>query len=432
MASATATLLDRPGREGAFWSRVGELESLHLALWHSTDACSPCLGERVTPGRQEDNERAAERLLEDVACLCEAWPESEGSRRGWREDVRERVREFGEGRLGWPDGYRSLLTSEEFYASTIAFVRAARAFDPGVRLDDVTQALRNVWIMNSLQLLFGRELAFSPSIFGYSMLYPCTDNFLDDPSVSPATKAEFNRLLERRLRGERLLPETMQEQQAFALVQRIESEHSREDTPGVFQSLLAIHHAQRASLALQRPGEPPDRNRVLEISVAKGGASLLADGYLVQGELTSEDEELCFGYGVFLQLLDDLQDVCSDREAGHTTLFTLAARDGSLDAVTSRLHGFMKGVMGRWERRVGPERADGCDLILRSCTLLMVGSIAQHQRLFTRSFLDGIEERWPVTLAAMLRLGEIARRRFRRVGQDLSRRHAATWPLDLL
>jgi hypothetical protein len=264
------------------------------------------------------------------------------------------------------------------------------------------------------------------------MLYPCTDNFLDDPGVSPAAKADFNRHLERRLRGERLLPGTVPERQAFALVQRIEREHSRGGVPGVYQSLLAIHRAQHASLALQRPAEPPGRERVLEISVAKGGASLLADGYLVQGDLAPEDEELCFGYGVFLQLLDDLQDVDSDRDAGHTTLFTIAAGDGALDAVTSRLYGFMRRVMDRWLGRTGPGRADACDLVLRNCTFLMVGSMARHRRLFTRPFLDRIEERWPFTLAAMSRLGRLAERRFRRVGRRLSRRKGTDSLLDLI
>jgi hypothetical protein len=432
MASTTTTVLDLAEREGGFRSRVRELESLHAELWQATDARPPCLGERVAPGRQEENERAAEGLLEEVARLCEAWPRSEASRRAWREDVRERVREFGERRLGWPDGYRSLLMSEDFYASTAEFVRAARAFDPHVRLEDVTQALRNVWIMNSLQLLFGLEVAFSSAIFGYSMLYPCTDNFLDDPHVSPPAKARFNRRLERRLRGEKLLPRTAHEQQAFALVQRIERQHSRKEAPGVFQSLRAIQQAQQASLAQQRPLEPPDEERVLAISVAKGGASLLADGYLVRGELGPEEEELCFGYGVFLQLLDDLQDVSSDRDVGHTTLFTIAAREGTLDAVTGRLHGFMERIMGRWERWTSPERVDGCDLVLRNCTFLMVGSIARHRRLFGRRFLEGIEERWPLTLAAMSRLGRKAERLFRRVGRELSRRNGMASPVDLL
>lgn len=68
----------------------------------------------------------------------------------------------------------------------------------------------------------------------------------------------------------------------------------------------------------------PDADHVLALSVAKGGASLLADGYLVRGELGPGEAELCFGYGVFLQLLDDLQDVAAD-EARRSAALPLRA-----------------------------------------------------------------------------------------------------------
>jgi hypothetical protein len=431
-ASAALPIEGGPGTEEAFQSRLGELESLHVGLWRATDTRPPMLDEPVTRERQRENASEAERLLDDLARCCEAYPDSEAARRSWRADVRERVRRFGEERLGWPDGYRSLLLSEAFYGSTAEFVRAARAFDPRVRMEDVVQALRNVWIMNSLQLLLDAQIVFSPAIFAYSMLYPCTDNFLDDPGVSRWAKADFNRRLGRRLRGERLVPGTGHEWQAFALVDRIEGQYSRDHAPDVFRSLLAIHRAQQASLVQQRTADPPGADRVREISVAKGGASLLADGYLVQGDLSAEEQELCFGYGVFLQLLDDLQDVRDDREAGHTTLFTIAAREGTLDQSTGRLYEFMTRVLGRSPCIAGPAYAERRDLVFRNCTFLLVGSIARHRRLFSRPFLRAVEKRWPFDLASMSRLQRTAARRFRRVRRELARRSGARSLLELL
>ena len=141
---------------------------------------------------------------------------------------------------------------------------------------------------------------------------------------------------------------------------------------------------------------------------------------------------LCFGYGVFLQLLDDLQDVVADGDAGHTTLFTIAAREGTLDRVTGRLHRFMRAVADGSACIAGPAHADRRDLILRNCTFLMVGSIAQHRPLFGRSFLRHVEERWPFELAAMSRLGQVAGCRFRRIGREMARRRALRSLLDLL
>ena len=64
--------------------------------------------------------------------------------------------------------------------------------------------MRNVWIINILQRLKGVDITLSNAIFGYSMLYPYTDNYLDDVNISKEEKVEFNQRLYRRLLGEKL------------------------------------------------------------------------------------------------------------------------------------------------------------------------------------------------------------------------------------
>jgi len=53
---------------------------------------------------------------------------------------------------------------------------------------DIFQASRNAWTTNGLQIILGMPARLTPAIFGYSMLYPCTDNYLDHPGVSTADK----------------------------------------------------------------------------------------------------------------------------------------------------------------------------------------------------------------------------------------------------
>ncbi len=45
-----------------------------------------------------------------------------------------------------------------------------------------------------------------PPFFGYSMLYPFTDNFLDDPSHTEEEKIHYNKLIHHRISG---LPVTL-------------------------------------------------------------------------------------------------------------------------------------------------------------------------------------------------------------------------------
>ena len=136
-------------------------------------------------------------------------------------------------RLGWPGGYGHILCGDDFFEASIAFTREARAFDPelpldglwqalrnvwigntlhllldrpiavnpGLRLDGLWQALRNVGIGNTLQLLLDRPVTLRPGLFAYSMLYPLTDNLLDDPGLDGGSKREFNERFGRRLAG---------------------------------------------------------------------------------------------------------------------------------------------------------------------------------------------------------------------------------------
>ena len=65
--------------------------------------------------------------------------------------VCRRLEEFGRRRLGWSEGFSRLLLADDFFASSARFVRQARAFWPSLALDQLGQALRNVWIGNWLQ-----------------------------------------------------------------------------------------------------------------------------------------------------------------------------------------------------------------------------------------------------------------------------------------
>ncbi|HSL82882.1 MAG TPA: hypothetical protein VLF66_08905, partial [Thermoanaerobaculia bacterium] len=281
---------------------------------------------------------------------------------------------------------------------------------------------RNVWILNGLQVLLGRAVAVTPSVFAYSMLYPLTDNFLDDPAVAPAAKAAFNRRLGRRLAGE--LPEARdrREEAVFALVGEIEGEFPRELHPRVFAGLLAIHRGQVRSLGQQAPGAGGGEADLLRVSCEKGGTSVLADGFLAAGDLTAEEDEFLFGYGVALQLLDDLQDAAEDRVAGHRTLFSTAAGRRPLDDLTSRLARFTRRVL---------EPADGFDapgwdvvagLMRGNCPLLLLQAVADQRGLFSRAYVRRLERYFPVRFGALPRLRRRAERRWRRTEAVLQRR----------
>ena len=132
------------------------------------------------------------------------------------------------------------------------FIDSAKEFDRNMQMKDIAQAIRNVWIMNMIQVIAGREVRHTPSIFAYSMLYPYTDNYLDDPNISKDQKKLFNQRLEQRLKGENIEPNSHNEIKIYTLISMIESEYPRDKYPHVFDSILCIHAGQCNSLNQQK------------------------------------------------------------------------------------------------------------------------------------------------------------------------------------
>jgi len=171
---------------------------------------------------------------------------------------------------------------------------------------------------------------------------------------------------------------------------------------------------------------------ILAISCEKGGTSVLADLYLVAGRASASEERFAFGYGVALQLLDDLQDVESDLAAGHQTLFTRAARCGALDAPASRLARFIDRVLDGEEWLARPEVAERQDLIRRNCRTLLVGAVAEQPRRFSRRFRRTLARRWPFAFRAMRRLRRRAAKRYQAAAARQPPGSGAASPLDRL
>jgi hypothetical protein len=403
MMSSTAAV---PGKRLThpigFATRRASLCDEFLDLWAATPLGMPELGSRVGLLRQRSNARAAARLIDDLAAEIEQVPEGDSERRAWRDAIRERLQQFGHERLAWPEGYRRLLLGDAFYESSIAFAREARAFNPRFTFEQLGQAVRNVWIGNSLQMLLDQPVKLRPGLSAYSMLYPVTDNWLDDPDVSSGLKRSFNERLGQRLAGLPVRADDERDTAVCRLVERIEQEFRRDDCPCVYASLLAIHDSQMRSLD-QHGGTDLTDADLLSISFGKGGSSVSTDLHLVTRCAEPAEERFAFGYGVFLQLLDDLQDVEVDRAAGHETLFTRAARQGPLDELTARLARFIDAVLAD-KHFDGPEFADRIDLIRRNCRALLVGSVAEHPRRFSRRFRRHLERQWPLSFRAQPRL----------------------------
>lgn len=415
--------LERTPGSHEFTELVDQLTETYSALWKKTPDAPPSLPVEYDCKQKRLNGRRGTRFLRDVEEALANYPHESRLQTRWRARMAVRFRRMCKQCIGYSDGLLDVLFNAESVGATRDFVHRATEFDRDIDINDLHQALRNVWVMNSIQQLLGQEVTCSASVFGYSMLYPYTDNYLDDADLSTETKEAFNEWLSLRLRGTSEAGSNSHHHAVSRLVAKIEDEHDRSKAARVFQSLLAIHDAQHDSLQQQTRANLGEEE-LLEMSIRKGGTSVLADGYLVNPAISAEEASFFFGYGVFLQLLDDLQDVVRDQHCQHSTLFTRVSKcDKSLDALTSRVYHFMQQVLQNMVQFSSHSFGPIVELIEKNCSLLMLQSIARHHQHFTPDFLRHWDRFSPFEFEFLRSLPVRLQRQLRRAQQRFAQQH---------
>jgi hypothetical protein len=361
---------------------------------------APRLGPDIPLSGKLKREGQATRRMEEIESRLQHFPHCPQRRDAWRETLLQRTRELAGSCLGFPTGGLQLLFNRDGLEATRAFVRAAKSFDPDLKDESLFQALRNLWIVNTIQLLLDQPLSVSPAIFGYSMLYPWTDNYLDDPSLPAPSKLAFGEWLEQRLGGAAADPADAHAAQVSQLVALIEGCFPRAGFAEVYLSLQAIHHAQMASLRQQRSAHGMSGRELLRTTFQKGGASVLPDAYLAAGSLSEAEAEFMFGFGALLQLIDDLQDLQADLANGHSTLFAQPA-GGLLDGATTRLWSFAQAVLWSPGPFDAPKHRPVKELIQESCKLMVLQAVARNQRLYSPDFAAQLEAASPFRFCFM-------------------------------
>jgi hypothetical protein len=291
------------------------------------------------------------------------------------------------------------LLTNDFLPVGTTLARCARRFDANLSMAEIVQACRNAWTACGLQPLLGERLRITPSILGYSLLYPYSDNYLDRADVSTEAKLRFSERFRNRLEGEMPPAQNHRETALWTCVHLIERQYPRARYPQVFDCLLAIHRAQEESIAQLKNYGHGDEAEVLRMSCAKGGTSVLADACLAHGRLSEEESLFSFEWGVLLQLGDDLQDVRDDMRRGSLTLFTQAIAMGEpLDCLVNQLLNFSDRVGARMDRL--PHGMEMFKQLLRmSWRSLILRAVADAHEFFSTEFLHEIERSSPFRFA---------------------------------
>jgi len=402
-------MIEQPGKpqlknERKFLSlHVGTLEDgvkryrqTYSRLWWESEADFPWFKKIYSKNEQRKIENELSRFVDEVSIKLNDYSPEKNKQQAWIEDFIAGLKKCGKQILELSDFYLDSIFNEDYTNSTRMFIDKVKKFDPFLKIEDLYQALRNVWIMNSLQIYFNLDLEQSDAIFAYSLIYPYTDNILDDVSQSLEKKLSLALNLKDWLEGRPSPFHNSQEEKIFKLIKMIERQYERDLFPGVYQSLLAIFNAQIKSLLLQKKHSLPYETDILDISLEKGGTSVLADGYLVNGNLEDDQAEFCFGFGVFLQLADDIQDVTLDKKNKHMTIFSQTAENHELDKLANKLFNFIYKVVELKLDEQTENRKSLKEIIRKNCQYLVLEAIGKNKAYYSKKYVDKMQTYFPV------------------------------------
>lgn len=356
-----------------------DLLSTYKNLWYETKVVPANLDMTYKKSNDKNLIRLKKKMINLVG---NSDPKDEEFIKKHQDMLYDEIKSFVVGTLGLSENVCDDLFDEGYYDSTKAFIDKAKEVSPNITAGDIQQALRNVWVINSLQVYLGEELKMTNSAFAYSMLYPLTDNYLDDPNISKAEKTDFNGRFYKKIKHNIDDYKNEAEMKIFSMIDMIEGDYPRNKYPKVFDSLLAILDGQNRSLKQHGVKSFTDID-LLEQTFYKGGTSVLADAYIVKGELTKDEELFSYGYGVLLQISDDLQDIKEDMANNHHTMVNFEARYEKLDYLLDKYLSFCGNYFKYFFKTDNSDRRHLKELIEKSFELMILKIVYDNRRFFS-------------------------------------------------
>lgn len=361
--------------------------------WLSASSLFPDFLSEIPEETKKSNRQYIQAIFDDFQKQVKCYPRLPFRRKKWKQAMVELINTviFNETVIGIHKAL-DLRELDAFQEELKEFLRHVRRFAPELSLDEIGQALRNYIVYAMFKVIHRDSTGFCRAGFGYSMLYPFTDNYIDSKSNTPEEKSEYNKIIRDKIDGREVNPRTDHQRKTCELLDAIETVYSRNVGSSAFLLLGMMLEAQEISIRQQKKEGFLDENDRLNISLYKGGISVLIDRFFVNKELNDEEMILYLGLGFFLQLADDLQDISEDSRQGYQTLLTLDLSPGEEERVVNKLLNFVHNTMGIFQA----ENDTFKNFVLVNCYQLIFTSVIGSREYFSGEYIDKIERYLPV------------------------------------
>ncbi|SHO43332.1 hypothetical protein [Anaerocolumna xylanovorans] len=298
--------------------------------------------------------------------------------------------------------YLSRERIEVFVSETKEFIKTLRMDVPAMSFEDMGQALRNYIVYLMFKEIHQDTSLFSKACYGYSMLYPFTDNYIDNTACTKEEKARYNSLIRDFLKGESVNTTSWYDEKTLYFLSAAKDDCIEGEPCPVTELLLLMLDAQVESLSQQRTDILLDYEKRLAISMYKGGMSVLIDRYFVKEKITREDMVFYLGFGFFLQLADDLQDIKEDSMKDHQTLFTISPRCEEAEKTVNKLLSFITDLCRSFPAGNKPF----LEFVLMNCYQLILMGVQKSQEYFPKDYMKSIEKYFPVSFSFLAQMPE--------------------------
>lgn len=385
----------------------------NITKWYSLNGDEFCNMKLYTLDEKLNIEKKIMESIDRSFGTLNEFPEEEKERKKWVKDFSTLIEKEFRGISILDEELKEYLLSSGIGESIKKFLCRAVREEKALTMGNIMQAMKNFIVMNIIQLILGKDVKLTESAYAYSILYPYTDNYLDDPLLNGNMKGKINERLYRKLKGEEISSNNIYEDKIFSLVDNIENQYAREEFLEVFESLILIHEAQVRSL-IQQENIIPFQNDIISISFSKGGTSVLADGYLVAGQLSENAIRFLLGYGVVLQLGDDIQDIQSDKLSNSNTIFSILAGKYNLEALTNKLFRFIDNLVSIDLQSMDfQEKELMTNFIRENSFLLILYSVCKSKKYFERRYVKDLERYLPVRVKFLKKVDNRIKRQYK-------------------
>lgn len=343
--------------------------------------------------QKKENEALIEEFSARMQKKAEQRPEGKDGLKQWEQEMEQELKCFleKEKMLSLSEWINPVLF-HEFEKETKHFIDRVRGFDADLNAGQIWQAMRNYFIYAMIVEMQGERQNAADPILAYSLLYPYTDNYIDDKTTKKEEKERYNRMIARKLKGEPVLAQSPLEEKTCRLLDMIGDAYEGEAKKKVIGTLLQLLEAQNYSIRQQKAGISEDE--ILGISIWKGSTSVLADYLFATQDWREKEEGFYLRFGFLLQLVDDLQDMEEDKKEGSHTLMIKAAEQKRLEGQVNRLLWFIWDTVRAFE----PKNPGLKGFVLKNCVEITLLSAAMNAQHFLKEYIKALEPYLPLSV----------------------------------